>query len=111
MTLTQRPTLTGCSITPSPIRLGLISGRTTVAETLTCTATGLRSTDAVTVVHTSGLATASRALTSSNGTTWTTVLPSGTALGPLGVLTTFTFTGTRDGVSSVPVQIASVLGL
>lgn len=110
VTLTTKPSFTGCSIAPSPIKLGLLSGRTTVAETLTCTTAGLRTTDVVQVTHTSGLGTATAAMTTTNGTTWTKVLPSGTALGPLGLLTTFTFSASRDGVTADPVIISSVLG-
>lgn len=110
VTLTAKPTFASCSITPSPIRLGLLSGKTTTAETLTCTTAGLRTTDLVQVTYTSGLGTATAALTSNDGATWTKVLPSGTALGPLGLLTTFTFNASRDGVTATPVVISSVLG-
>lgn len=111
VTLVSRPTIPTCTISPSPIKLALLTSATNAIETLTCTTGGLRTTDPVTVTYTAGLGTATAAMTSSDGTTWVKVLPKGTALGPLGLLTTFTFKASRDGVQADPFVISSVLGL
>ncbi len=110
--LTVKPAVgfTSCTVSPTPIPGSLLTRKTTQAETLTCTTYGLASTDTVSVSFTSGSSTATRSLTSSNGTTWTTTLASGTSLATLGLTEAFTFTATRasDGVTATTVVNAGM---
>lgn len=97
-TVTVKPAVTfgTCSVSPGTILLTVLTRKTALAETLTCTTTGLASTDSVTVSYPSGAGTAGGTLTSSNGTSWSLVLPAGTSMQSGVTLSeTFTFTATR----------------
>jgi prepilin-type N-terminal cleavage/methylation domain-containing protein len=102
VTLTPAVGLSSCSVTPNPIVLTLLTRKTSLPETLTCTTRGLSASDSVTVSYPSGSGNASKALTSSDGTTWTATLSSGTSMAGSGLTETFTFTATRasDGLAA-----------
>jgi prepilin-type N-terminal cleavage/methylation domain-containing protein len=104
---TLRPgvSITSCSVSPNPLVLTLITRKTTLAETLSCTVFGLASSDSVTVAFTSGSSTTTRTLTSSDGASWSVVLPSATSMASSGLSETFTFTATRasDGLTATNV--------
>jgi type II secretory pathway pseudopilin PulG len=110
---TLRPgvSITSCSVLPNPVVLTLITRKTTLAETLSCTTSGLAATDTVSASYTSGASTATKALTSSNGTSWTATLPIGTSMASSGLSQAFTFTATRasDGLTATSV-VTVVLG-
>jgi Tfp pilus assembly protein PilV len=107
---TLRPgvAISGCSVTASPVVLAVLTRKTALAETLSCTVSGLAATDTVSASYTSGSSTVSKALTSSNGTSWSVVLPSGTAMAGSGLSEAFTFTATRpsDGLFATSVVTA-----
>jgi type II secretory pathway pseudopilin PulG len=94
---TLRPgvSITSCSVTPNPIVLTVLTRKTALAETLSCTVFGLAATDSVSVSYASGSSTATKTLTSSNGTSWSVVLPVATTMASSGLSETFTFTATR----------------
>ena len=102
---TLRPgvSITSCSVFPNP--LVLLLRKTTLAETLSCTVFGLASSDSVTVAYTAGTSTVTKTLTSSNGTSWSVVLPIGSSMASSGVSESFTFTATRasDGLTATSV--------
>jgi len=102
LTLVGKPTFVGtCRVTPNPIVFQLLTTKTSVAETLQCTTSGLTSADSVSVSYpTSTTTTATAALTTSNGSTWTVVLPVGTKLkGSPSETFTFGLTRVSDGVA------------
>ncbi|MCU1599354.1 MAG: hypothetical protein JWO22_63 [Frankiales bacterium] len=102
VTLKPGVTIGSCSVAPNPVVLTVLTRRTALVETLTCTTTGLASTDSVSVSYASGSGTGTKSLTSTNGTTWTTTLPVATTMASSGLSETFTFTATRasDSVSA-----------
>ncbi len=103
-------TISGCSVTVNPIVLTVLTRKTSLVETLTCTTTGITATDTVTATYASGTGTASKALSSSNGTSWSTTLPAGTLMASTGLSESFTFTATRasDSVSATA-SVSAVL--
>jgi hypothetical protein len=64
---------------------------------LSCTTVNLAKTDTVVATYQSGTGTKNLALTSTNGTTWTATLPSGSAMVKTGLSEGFTFALTRAG--------------
>lgn len=110
-TVTLRPAVsfTSCSVSPNPIVLTVLTRKTAFAETLTCTVTGLASTDSVTVTYPSQATTATKTLTSATGTTWSVTLPAATFMANgLALTEAFTFTATRasDGLTATSVLTA-----
>jgi prepilin-type N-terminal cleavage/methylation domain-containing protein len=95
VTLRAGVSFSSCSVTPNPIVLTVLTRKTSLVETLTCTTSGLSATDTVSASYASGSGTATKSLTSTNGTTWTATLSSGTTMASSGLLETFTFTATR----------------
>jgi Tfp pilus assembly protein PilV len=110
---TLRPgvSITSCSVTPNPIVLTVLTRKTALAETLSCTVFGLAATDSVSVSYASGSSTATKTLTSSNGTSWAVVLPLGTTMASSGLSETFSFTATRASDSlTATSSVTAVLG-
>lgn len=102
LTLSGAPTFVGtCSVVPNPIVFQVLTTKTSLAETLTCTTAGLTSADNVSVSYpTSSSTTATGTLTSSNGNTWTVTLPVGTRLkGAPSETFTFSLSRVSDGLS------------
>jgi hypothetical protein len=64
----------------------------------------LASTDSVIASYQSGTGTKNITMTSSNGTTWTATLPSGSAMVKTGLSEGFTFNLTRAGDGSTASQ-------
>jgi len=95
--LTVKPgvAISSCTVSPAAIVLTPLTRKNALNEVLTCTVSGLAATDSVTAAYTSGTSTATKSMTSSNGTTWTYTIPSGTNLANAGLVETFTFTATR----------------
>jgi prepilin-type N-terminal cleavage/methylation domain-containing protein len=104
------PTFTGtCTVSPTPIVLKVLSQVTAVAETLSCTTSGLTSADTVQVSWLTATGSLQSALTSSTGTSWQVVLPVGTAMRLVSETFTFTFTRSSDsatGTQSVTTVVA-----
>ena len=110
---TLRPgvSITSCSVTPNPIVLTVLTRKTALAETLSCTVSGLAASDSVSVSYASGSSTATKTLTSSNGTSWSVVLASGTSMASSGLSESFTFTATRASDSlTATSMVTAVLG-
>lgn len=107
LTLVPLPAFNGnCSVTVSPIVTLL--RKTTVPEVLSCSTTGLASSDHVQATYASGSGTASASLSSLDGSTWTATLPSGTAMVGSGSSESFTFTLTRSSDGYTRTQSLSV---
>lgn len=110
VTVTLRPgvSFTSCSVVANPIVLQLLNRKTALAETLSCNVNGLAATDSVSVSYTSGTGTATKTLTSSDGASWSVVLPIGTLMASSGLSESFTFTATRasDSLSATSVVTA-----
>ena len=105
----SRPSwFTSCSVVANPIVLQLLNRKTALAETLSCNVNGLAATDSVSVSYTSGTGTATKTLTSSDGASWSVVLPIGTLMASSGLSESFTFTATRasDSLSATSVVTA-----
>jgi trimeric autotransporter adhesin len=102
LSLVAKPAFVGnCTVSPNPIVFQLLTTKTSSAETLTCTTSGLAKTDSVTVSYPkpSG-GTGNGTLTSTDGSTWTLTLPSGTTLkGAPNETFTFSLTRVSDGVA------------
>jgi type II secretory pathway pseudopilin PulG len=75
------------------IKLAVLSRNSLLAATVTCTTTGLSSTDTVKATYASGSSgnTKTLSLTSSNGNTWTGTIPAGTAMASSGTSEAFSF--------------------
>lgn len=104
-TLTVLPpaTLTNCHVTPSPIVLVPLTRHTSLPEVLSCSATGISATDAVSATYASGSGTATKGMSSGDGgATWSTTLPAGTSVVNSGNSESITFTLTRasDGYTT-----------
>jgi prepilin-type N-terminal cleavage/methylation domain-containing protein len=114
LTIQGAPTLSACTVSVASLGLNTITlnpltRKSLLPATLTCTATNLSNTDSVKATYQSGSSTATATLASSNGTTWTATLPSGTQLatGLVGSETfTFKLTRASDGATdSKPVTV------
>jgi prepilin-type N-terminal cleavage/methylation domain-containing protein len=108
LTVVSTPTFVGnCTVTPNPIVLKVLTTNTQNAETLSCTTTGLASSDSVTVSYPTGVSTtANGTLTSANGTNWSLVLPANTKLkGAPSEVFTFSLQRLSDGQSGTPQNI------
>lgn len=79
-----------------------------LAATFACTTTNLSSTDSVTATYPSGSGTKKLTLTSSNGTSWSATLPSGSPLASSGLTEVVTFNGTRASDSATASQSVTV---
>lgn len=95
--LTVKPNvaISSCTVSPAAIVLTPLTRKNALNVVLTCTVSGLTTADSVTAAYTSGTSTATKSMTSTNGTTWTYTIPSGTNLANAGLTETFTFTATR----------------
>jgi type II secretory pathway pseudopilin PulG len=101
LTIIGAPAFTGnCSVSVAGLGLNIISlmlltRNTLLPAGLTCTTVNLASTDSVVATYQSGTGTRTATLTSTNGTTWTATLPSGTPMKSSGTSEGFTFQLTR----------------
>lgn len=110
LTLIGAPAFSGnCSI--SVVGLGLnvitltpLTRNTLLPAGLTCTTVNLAKTDSVVATYQSGTGTKNLAMTSTNGSTWTATLPSGSAMVKSGVSEGFTFSLTRAADGSTASQ-------
>ncbi|HEX3898228.1 MAG TPA: type II secretion system protein [Mycobacteriales bacterium] len=110
LTLIGAPAFSGnCSV--SVVGLGLnvitllpLTRNTLLGAGLTCTTVNLASTDSVIASYQSGTGTKNITMTSSNGTTWTATLPSGSAMVKTGLSEGFTFNLTRAADGSTASQ-------
>jgi type II secretory pathway pseudopilin PulG len=110
VTLKPGVDLSSCSVSPATVLINSLNRKTLAAETLSCTASGIASTDSVKVSYPSGSGTAQGTLTSSNGTSWTFVLPAGTSMASgLGLTEAFTFTATRASDSAAAVKAVTAV--
>jgi type II secretory pathway pseudopilin PulG len=96
-----------CSVTVAGLGLNIISlvpltRITLLPAGVTCTTTNLVNTDSVVATYQSGTGTRNLTLSSSNGTTWTGTISSGTAMKSSGSSEGFTFQLTRasDGATA-----------
>lgn len=107
LTVVPVPAFNGsCTVTVSPIVTLL--RKTTVPEIISCSTTGLASTDQLRATYASGSGTASASLSSVDGSTWTTTLPAGTAMAATGSSESFTFTLMRSSDGYTKSQNLSV---
>jgi Tfp pilus assembly protein PilV len=103
LTIIGAPAFTGnCSISVVGLGLNIVSltpltRNTLLPAGLTCTTVNLAKTDTVVATYQSGTSTKNISLTSTNGTTWTATLPSGSAMVKTGTSEGFTFALTRAG--------------
>lgn len=98
-----------CSVSVAGLGLNVISlvpltRKTLLGAGLTCTTENLAKTDSVVATYQSGTGTASISLTSTNGTTWTATIPSGTTMKSTGASEGFTFQLTRASDGSTASQ-------
>lgn len=110
LTIVGAPAFSGsCSVSVAGLGLNVISlvpltRNTLLPAGLTCTTLNLASTDSVSATYQSGTGTKTATLTSSNGTTWTGTIPSGTAMVKTGSSEGLTFQLTRAGDGSTASQ-------
>jgi hypothetical protein len=81
------------------ITLVPLSRNTLLAAGLTCTTSGLSSTDTVTATYQTASTTRTISMTSTDGTTWTASIPAGTAMIRTGSIEGLTFNATRPSDS------------
>jgi len=97
LTVLPQATLTNCHVTPAPIVLVPLTRHTSLPEVLSCSATGVTASDAVTATYASGSGTGSKAMSSSDGgSTWVATLPANSTVVTSGSSESFTFTLTRS---------------
>lgn len=110
LTLVGTPAFSGsCSVSVAGLALNTISlvpltRNTLLAATLSCTTVSLSKTDSVIATYQSGTTTKTATMTSSNGTSWTATLPSGTAMVKTGTSESITFQLTRASDGSTASQ-------
>ncbi|HVT65702.1 MAG TPA: hypothetical protein VHD81_11145 [Mycobacteriales bacterium] len=108
LTILGAPAFTGsCSVSVAGLGLNIISlvpltRNTLLPAGVSCTTTNLAKTDSVVATYQSGTGTKSLTLTSSNGTTWTGTIASGSAMKSTGTSEGLTFQLTRasDGATA-----------
>ncbi len=98
-----------CSVSVAGLALNAISlvpltRNTLLPATLSCATVNLSRTDTVVATYQSGTTTKTATLTSSNGTSWTATIPSGTGMVKTGSSESITFQLTRAGDSSTASQ-------
>lgn len=116
LTIVGAPAFSGnCSVSVAGLGLNIISltpltRNTLLPAGLTCTTVNLTKTDSVIATYQSGTGTRTATLTSSNGTTWTASIPSGTAMVKTGTAEGFTFQLTRasDGATATQTLTATL---
>ncbi|HVW80675.1 MAG TPA: type II secretion system protein [Mycobacteriales bacterium] len=109
LTLIGAPAFSSCSV--SVVGLGLnvitltpLTRNSLLSAGLTCTTVNLSSSDSVVASYQSGTGTKKLSMTSTNGSTWTATLPSGSTMVSTGVSEGFTFTLTRASDGSTATQ-------
>lgn len=96
LTVLPQATLTNCVVTASPIVLTPLTRRTSLPEVLSCHATGISGSDAVTATYASGTTTATVSMTTiDSGANWSYTLPATTTMVNTGSTESFTFKLTR----------------
>ena len=109
LTVTPQAAFVGsCTVSASPIVLTPLTRKTSLAELLSCTTAGLATSDSVQATYATGTTTATVALSSANGSTWTATLPAGTSMVNSGGSESITFRLTRTSDSSTSTQSLSV---
>jgi hypothetical protein len=117
LTILGAPAFSGnCSVAVAGLGLNIISlvpltRNTLLPAGLTCTTTNVAKTDSLVATYQSGTGTRTATLTSTNGTTWTATIPSGTAMKSSGSSEGFTFQLTRasDGATASQSLTATLL--
>jgi type II secretory pathway pseudopilin PulG len=117
LTIIGAPAFSGsCSVSVAGLGLNIISLLPLTRNTLlpagvTCTTTNLAKTDSVVATYQSGTGTKNLTLSSTNGTTWSGTIPSGTPMKSSGGSEGFTFKLTRasDGATASQSLTATLL--
>ncbi|MGN6473609.1 MAG: type IV pilus modification PilV family protein [Mycobacteriales bacterium] len=110
LTIVGAPAFSGsCSVSVAGLALNTISlvpltRNTLLAATLSCSTVNLSKTDSLVATYQSGTTTKTATLTSSNGTSWTATIPSGTAMVKTGPSEGITFQLTRASDSATASQ-------
>ncbi|HEX3708082.1 MAG TPA: hypothetical protein VHV76_15760 [Mycobacteriales bacterium] len=110
LTIIGAPAFSGnCTINVAGLGLNVmtlvpLTRNTLLPAGLSCTTVNLSKTDTVIATYQSGTTTKNIALTSSNGTSWSATLPSGSAMVKTGLSEGFTFALTRAGDGSTASQ-------
>jgi prepilin-type N-terminal cleavage/methylation domain-containing protein len=113
LTVIGAPAFTGsCKIQVAGLGLNIITltpltRNTLLPAGLSCTTTNLSKNDTVVATYQSGTTTKNLSLTSTDGSSWSATLPSGSAMVKTGLSEGFTFTLTRAGDGATASQNAT----